>query len=122
MEIKLPQGVSSMNSVADASRNVGVESFAVFQTSSKEAPEQAANQEDYEQKDILRDVLKRAADLLSIGDRGLKFEIVEDADLYQMQVIDMTDGRVVRKVPPDEVIKIIVQLKEQISDRVDVFA
>ena len=128
MEVKLPKGAPYANSVADAPRNVGVESFAVFHTAGKagkEAPEEATNQEDYEQKDILRDVLSRAADLLSIGDRGLKFEMVEDADLYQMQVVDMTDGRVVRKVPPDEIMKMITQLKEQISDlsdRVDVFA
>ncbi|MCL2010230.1 MAG: flagellar protein FlaG [Synergistaceae bacterium] len=78
--------------------------------------------EQEEQRDVLRDVLKRTGELLSIGDRGLKFEMIEDADIYQLQVIDMTDGRVVRKIPPDEVVKVIAHLKEQLSERVDVFA
>jgi flagellar protein FlaG len=81
-----------------------------------------ADREEFEHPDVLRDVLKRTAELLSMGDRGLKFEMIEDADLYQLQVIDMSDGRVVRKVPPDEVLKIIANLKEQISDHVDVLA
>ena len=98
------------------SRNVGVESL----TSIVQADRQ---REDFEQKDILRDVITRAADLLSTGDRGLKFEMIEDADIYQLQVIDMTDGRVVRKIPPDEVVKLITHLKEQmLDDYVDVFA
>ena len=117
MEVTLPGG----GSVANASQNVGVESFATLQASNKEALNQA-NQDDFEQKDVLRDVLKRTADLLSVGDRGLKYEMVEDSDVYQLQVIDMTDGRVVRKVPPDEVMNMIKHLKEQLSDHVDVLA
>jgi len=81
-----------------------------------------ANQEDSEQKDILRDVLKRTAELLSLGDRGLKFEMIEDAGVYQLQVIDMSDGRVVRKIPPDEVLKMVANLKEQLSDHVNMLA
>jgi flagellar protein FlaG len=121
MEIMLPKGAFNASSIANTSQSVGVESFAVLQAANKEALNQA-NQEDLEQKDVLRDVLKRTADLLSIGDRGLKFEMIEDAGEYQLQVIDMTDGRVVRKVPPDEVLKMVTHLKEQMSDRVDVLA
>ena len=120
MEVKFPPTGAfnvNTNSVAGASRNVGVESFT-----SSTSISQADKQEDFEQEDILRDVMKRTADLLSIGDRGLKFEMIEDADIYQLQVIDMTDGRVVRKIPPDEVVKVIAHLKEQLSDHVDVFA
>ena len=114
METKMPPvGAFNTASVTKPSQNVDVESKKV---------REPANQEDIEQKDVLRDVLKRTADLLSIGDRGLKFEMIEDADMYQLQVIDMSDGRVVRKIPPDEVLKIINHLKEQINDSVDVFA
>ena len=119
--ITLPAGVTNTNPIANTSRNVGVESFASI-LQAGQAVQEPANQEGFEQEDVLRDVLKRTADLLSVGDRGLKFEMVEDADMYQLQVIDMSDGRVVRKIPPDEVMELITHLKEQISDHVDVLA
>jgi flagellar protein FlaG len=128
MEVKPPvlgvRAFSNANSVAGTSQNVkDVESFApILQSNKIDLQDTAANQEDFEQKDVLRDVVKRTAELLSIGDRGLKYEMIEEADMYQLQVIDMTDGRVVRKVPPDEVINIIKNLKEQIADHVDVMA
>ena len=117
----LPVGVFNVGSFTSTSRNVDVESLSILLKTSKEM-ERPANQEDIEQKDILRDVLKRTADLLSVGDRGLKFEMVEDAGEYQLQVIDMTNGRVVRKIPPDEVLKLVAHLKEQLSDHVDCWA
>ena len=117
-----PQQSVAFSSIAGTSQNVGAESLTPIQASGKVMPDSTADRENFEQKEILRDVLKKTADLLSIGDRGLKFEMIEDADLYQLQVIDMTDGRVVRKIPPDEVVKMITHMKEQISDHVDVLA
>ena len=117
MEVKkLPQGAFNAAPIANTSQNVGVESLTSISIV------KADKREDFEQKDVLRDVLKRTADLLSLGDRGLKYEMVEEAGVYQLQVIDMTDGRVVRKVPPDEVLKLITYMKEQISDHLDVLA
>jgi len=74
----------------------------------------AAAKGDSDREEVLRDVLKKAGALLSVGDRGLRFELIEDADLYQLQVVDMTDGRVVRKIPPDEILKLIAKFKEQL--------
>ena len=116
--VTLPVGATNVNPVANASRNVGVESFASI-LQAGQAVQEPANQNEIEHEDVLRDVLKRTADLLSIGDRALKFEMMEDAEMYQIQVIDMKDGRVVRKIPPDEVVKMITYLKEQLSDHVD---
>ncbi|MDR2137797.1 MAG: flagellar protein FlaG [Synergistaceae bacterium] len=53
-------------------------------------------------------------------DRELKFEVREEAGVVQLQVIDARDGRVVRKVPADEVLKFIETMKKKIYDRVDV--
>jgi uncharacterized FlaG/YvyC family protein len=66
--------------------------------------------------------LSQTAELLSIFDRELKYEVLEDAGVVQIQVIDANDGRVVRKIPADEVIKFIQAMKEKIDDRVDVLA
>jgi uncharacterized FlaG/YvyC family protein len=76
-------------------------------------------EEDYE---LLVTQMDQAADLLSLFDRELKYEVLEGAGVVQLQVIDAHDGRVVRKVPADEVIKFILAMKEKIDDRVDVWA
>ena len=117
MEVKLPPGALNVrdlrdlrDSVTNASRNVEVE------------PPKKDKRDEPEQKDIQREIVRQTADLLSIGDRKLKFEMLKDEGIYQLHVIDTTDGRVVRKIPPDELLKMIAHLKEQANDRVDVLA
>jgi uncharacterized FlaG/YvyC family protein len=66
--------------------------------------------------------LSHTAELLSTFDRKLKYEVLEDAGIVQIQVINAHDGRVVRKIPADEVIRFIMAMKEKIDDRVDVLA
>jgi uncharacterized FlaG/YvyC family protein len=73
-------------------------------------------------KDSQKKALSQTVELLSIFDRELKYEVLEDAGVVQIQVIDANDGRVVRKIPADEVIKFIQAMKEKIDDRVDVLA
>jgi uncharacterized FlaG/YvyC family protein len=67
-------------------------------------------------------LMDQTAELLSRFDRELKYEVLEDAGVVQIQVIDNRDGRVVRKIPADEVVKFIEGLREQLDDRVDVWA
>jgi uncharacterized FlaG/YvyC family protein len=73
-------------------------------------------------KEDLKKALSQTAELLSIFDRELIFEVLEDVGVVQIQVIDANDGRVVRKIPADEVLKLIRAMKEKIDDRVDVLA
>jgi uncharacterized FlaG/YvyC family protein len=90
-----------------------------------EAVENASNaglpmeEEDYE---LLVALMDQTAELLSRFDRELKYEVLENAGVVQIQVIDARDGRVVRKIPADEVIKFIESLREQLDDRMDVWA
>jgi uncharacterized FlaG/YvyC family protein len=73
-------------------------------------------------KESQKQALSRTAELLSIFGRELKYEVLEDAGVVQIQVIDAADGRIVRKIPADEVIKFILAMKEKVDDRVDVLA
>ena len=76
----------------------------------------------------LSQAMEQTSDLLSMFDRELKYEVLEDAGVVQLQVIDSSDGTVVRKVPADEVIKFLETVKKKINDpmydpdRVDVWA
>ena len=73
-------------------------------------------------RETVMELVKHTSEILSTFDRELKYEVKDDAGVVQIQVIDSRDGRIVRKIPADEVIKIIEQLKNQLDDRVDVWA
>ena len=81
----------------------------------------AENQQVFD-RDTVVELVTKTTELLSTFDRELKYEVKADADVVQIQVIDSRDGRVVRKIPADEVIKFIEHMKDQIDDRVDVWA
>jgi uncharacterized FlaG/YvyC family protein len=70
---------------------------------------------------LLVALMDQTAELLSRFDRELKYEVIEDAGMVQIQVIDTRDGRVVRKIPADEVVKFIEGLREQLDDHMDVW-
>jgi uncharacterized FlaG/YvyC family protein len=73
-------------------------------------------------KKAVADLMERTSELLSVFDRELKYELQEEAGVVQIQVIDSRDGRVVRKIPADEVIKFLELMKTNFDDRVDVWA
>jgi uncharacterized FlaG/YvyC family protein len=73
-------------------------------------------------RETVKELVKRSSELLSAFDRQLKYELKEDAGIVQVQVIDPSDGRVVRKIPADEVIKFIERMRDESDDRVDVWA
>lgn len=61
-------------------------------------------------KDRLKDALKAADRLSEYSNRTLKFEYQEDADIFQVSVVDGDD--VIRKIPPDGIIRMIENLKK----------
>jgi flagellar protein FlaG len=85
----------------------------------EEAAEENAFPLDAEEQ---REAVKRTSELVSMLDRDLKFEVHDDSGIVQIQVIDTTDGRVIRKIPADEVLKLVASIREKMSERVDVKA
>ncbi|MBR0097372.1 MAG: flagellar protein FlaG, partial [Synergistaceae bacterium] len=51
-----------------------------------------------------------------------KYEVIEEADLVQIQVIDTDDGEIIRKIPADEIVELVKKLHEVLSERLDVKA
>jgi uncharacterized FlaG/YvyC family protein len=103
-------------------KNAALDSEKLPPVSDAEAPEAEAEAVSELDKDGRKKALSQTAELLSVFDRKLKYEVLEDAGVVQIQVIDVKDGRIVRKIPADEVIKFIRAMKEKIDDRVDVLA
>ena len=49
--------------------------------------------------------------------RHLKFDVIEDADIVQISVINSGDGTIIRKVPPDKIVSFVRKVREKDSER-----
>ena len=68
--------------------------------------------------------LGQATKVAQAFDRRLCFRFREEIDLYQVEVLEL-DGdeeRIIRKIPPDEVINFIEHVKEMFGALIDVEA
>ena len=73
-----------------------------------------------EQKDLLKKTLE-LADILNPR-RHLEYEVIEEADIVQVQVVNTDDGTIVRKIPSDEIVKLVEQIHAMLADRFEVEA
>lgn len=70
----------------------------------------------------LKDAVDYANSLSAVFDRSLKFEYRKEADVYQVSVIDTSSDEVVRKIPPDEVVRFIERIKDLFGAMIDIQA
>ena len=70
----------------------------------------------------VKQAVEQANDLAAMFDRSLKFEYRKEADIYQVSVIDTSRDEVVRKIPPDEVVRFIERIKDMFGAMLDVQA
>ncbi|GHS85396.1 hypothetical protein AGMMS49957_01410 [Synergistales bacterium] len=63
-----------------------------------------------------RKALENTAEVLSMFDRSLRYEVIEEAELVQLNIIDNKDGSVVRKIPADVVVEFVKALKEKLDN------
>jgi flagellar protein FlaG len=61
-------------------------------------------------KDKLKEALKAAKRLTEYSNSRLKFEYQEEADVFQVSVVDSKD-EIIRKIPPDSVLRMVENLK-----------
>ncbi len=67
----------------------------------------------------LRKAVEKANKLSGLFERSLKFEYRKEADIYQVSVLDTTKDEVVRKIPPDEVVRFIETVNEMFGSLLD---
>jgi flagellar protein FlaG len=72
----------------------------------------------------VRRAVDEANDMAEIFDRNLNFRYKKEADLIQVEVIENQGGKeeVVRKIPPDEVVRFIENVREMFGALIDVKA
>ncbi|MCX7827607.1 MAG: flagellar protein FlaG [Thermanaerothrix sp.] len=66
-------------------------------------------------EDVLLDALRKAEQTSRVFGRDLKFRYRKEADVYQVEVIDRADDKVIRKIPPDEVVKLIENINKMLG-------
>jgi len=70
---------------------------------------------EYSKEDI-KSAIRKAEQMAMIFDRSLKFKYVEEANIYQVHVIDhANDDKVIRKIPPDELVHFIAAVNEMLG-------
>ena len=90
--------------IGSAGGEVPAESFKA----KLEAQAKVTESTDNEQADKARaEMLDRAGEM-----RHLKYEIIDEAAIVQVSVINTGDGTVVRKVPPDKVVGLVKHIRE----------
>ena len=85
---------------------------------------QAEQDENGLTREELKAVLKKTAELAELMSprRHLEYEVVEEADMVQVHVVNSDDGTVVRKIPSDEIMDLVKQIRQMLSDRFEVEA
>ena len=75
-------------------------------------------------KDELKEVLNKTLDVVDMLNprRHLKYEVIDEADIVQVQVVNTDDGAVVRKIPSDDIVKLVEQIRSMLADRFEVEA
>jgi uncharacterized FlaG/YvyC family protein len=70
---------------------------------------------EYSKEDI-KSAIRKAEQMAIIFDRSLKFKYIEEADIYQVHVIDhANDDKVIRKIPPDELVHFIAAVNQMLG-------
>lgn len=70
---------------------------------------------EYSKEDI-KSAIRKAEQMAMIFDRSLKFKYIEEANIYQVHVIDHANNdKVIRKIPPDELVHFIAAVNEMLG-------
>jgi uncharacterized FlaG/YvyC family protein len=66
-------------------------------------------------EEILREDLDKAEKVASVFGRKLRFNIQKEANLVQIEVLDAEQDKVIRKIPPDQVVRMVERLNEMVG-------
>lgn len=90
------------------------------QNRNRQQQQQEKNSSDQHAEKIKEKILERAGEM-----RHLKFEVIDEAAIVQVSVINSEDGTIVRKVPSDEMVEFVRTFRRKIkssSSKLDIKA
>ncbi len=81
-------------------------------TAARIARQEAQAKSESRQQQARKENIDRAAEM-----RHLRYEVIQDADIVQISVINSEDGTIIRKIPPDKTVGFAKRLKEKKDSR-----
>ena len=101
----------TLGSVADEPRKPDYKKIA--ERISREQARSQQNEQRAEKADEIQDkIIDKASEM-----RHLKYEVIDDADIVQISVINSADGTIIRKVPPDKTVEFVKRVREKKLER-----
>ena len=116
--------VPELKKLAERMKNVELGNLKPEATANPDVKVKAEEDKSALTKDELKEVLDKTLEVVDMLNprRHLKYEVIDDADMVQVQVVNTDDGSVVRKIPSDEIVKLVEQIKNMLADRFEVEA
>lgn len=71
------------------------------------------------QEESVLKAIDQAQEMAKIFNRSLKFRYLKEVDRYQVEVIDDSNGEVIRRIPPDEIVGFLEHVNELIGSLFD---
>ena len=110
----LPQG-DNLPQIADTGFGDAVYKEGVSRSQLQAKVNDETDRQQYSKEDI-RSAIRKAEQMAMIFDRSLRFKYIEEADIYQVHVIDHANNdKVIRKIPPDELVHFIAAVNEMLG-------
>jgi len=110
----LHQG-DNLPQIADTSFGDAIYKEGVSQKQLQAKVNDETDRQQYSKEDI-RSAIRKAEQMAVIFDRSLKFKYIEEANIYQVHVIDHANNdKVIRKIPPDELVHFIAAVNEMLG-------
>ena len=113
-----------MKAIMERVRNVEIGKPKPETAASLELKAKAENERNGLTKDEEKNLLEKTLELVDMLNpkRHLEYEVIEEADMVQVRVVNTDDGTIVRKIPSDEIVKLVEQIKAILADRFEVEA
>ena len=116
--------VPDLKKLAERVKNVELGKAGAEAAASPEVKTENCEEQNSLTKDELKEVLDKTLDVVDMLNprRHLKYEVIDEADIVQVQVVNTDDGAVVRKIPSDEIVKLVEQIRSMLADRFEIEA
>ena len=124
MGVRFPAKVGYPCANAEASRNVVSKPRTPRPAQTGTAEREAVKEvwSGHDDKESRQKLLEQTDNLLTAFDRRLRFDVIEEAGILQIKVLDSRDGSVVRKIPADEVVRLVTHIRKKLLKEADVRA
>lgn len=113
MDVRLNDASRLRQSTGSSALSVDMSALRDDMKKTKTSP--ASTTEVTQDKDVLERALAQAEKTAKVFGRDLRFTYEEEADIVQVTVIDGDTDEVIRKIPPDEIVRLVEHINDMLG-------